>query len=130
DKNEYKVASTLIEFLLILSQLSNTTGNKMNKHKAGYIKETGILDNYHLCKVEAKTIDENKCKVTSTLIEFLLMLSQLLIRLTIQKQIHCKAKFFSLESFSKPTSNFLTNLKKKPFDRLTFYNLITLQAPK
>ncbi|CAG8606221.1 7209_t:CDS:2, partial [Racocetra fulgida] len=39
------------------------------------------------------------------------------------------AKFFPLEPLPKPTPDFLANLKEKPFDRSTFYNLITLQAP-
>ncbi|CAG8564968.1 9875_t:CDS:10, partial [Dentiscutata erythropus] len=50
-------------------------------------------------------------------------------KLTIQGHLHYKAKFFPLEPFPKPTPNYLTNLKGKPFGRSTFYVLITLQAP-
>ncbi|CAG8748334.1 37351_t:CDS:2, partial [Gigaspora margarita] len=50
-------------------------------------------------------------------------------KLTIQGQIHYKAKFFPLEPLQKPTPDFLTNLKEKPFGRAAFYVLITLQAP-
>ncbi|CAG8587909.1 32748_t:CDS:2, partial [Racocetra persica] len=51
------------------------------------------------------------------------------VKLTTQGQIHYRAKFFPLEPLPKPTPDFLANLKEKPFDRSTFYNLITLQAP-
>ncbi|CAG8796105.1 20603_t:CDS:2, partial [Gigaspora margarita] len=50
-------------------------------------------------------------------------------KLTIQGQIHYKAKFFPLEPLPKPTPDFLANLKEKPFGRAAFYVLITLQAP-
>ncbi|CAG8462401.1 6009_t:CDS:10 [Racocetra fulgida] len=44
-------------------------------------------------------------------------------------QIHYKVKFFPLEPLPKPTSDFFTNIKKKPFDHSTFCVLVTLQAP-
>ncbi|CAG8709322.1 20589_t:CDS:2 [Cetraspora pellucida] len=50
------------------------------------------------------------------------------IKLTRRGQIHYKAKFFPVEPFPKPSLDFLANLKEKPFDRSTFYVLITLQA--
>ncbi|RIB10936.1 hypothetical protein C2G38_2145813 [Gigaspora rosea] len=50
-------------------------------------------------------------------------------KLTIQGQIHYKAKFFPLEPLPKPTPDFFANLKEKPFGRAAFYVLITLQAP-
>ncbi|KAF0424593.1 transmembrane protein [Gigaspora margarita] len=50
-------------------------------------------------------------------------------KLTIQGQIHYKAKFFPLEPLPKPTMDFLANFKEKPFGHATFYVLITLQTP-
>ncbi|CAG8556894.1 8719_t:CDS:10 [Gigaspora margarita] len=49
--------------------------------------------------------------------------------LSIQGQIHYKAKFFPLQPFPRPTPDFLDNIKENPFDYSTFYILITLQAP-
>ncbi|CAG8611584.1 1530_t:CDS:2, partial [Cetraspora pellucida] len=51
------------------------------------------------------------------------------INLTTQGKIHYKAKFFPLEPLPNPSPDFLANLKEKPFDRSTFYVLVTLQAP-
>ncbi|CAG8823322.1 8070_t:CDS:1, partial [Racocetra fulgida] len=49
------------------------------------------------------------------------------VKLATQGQIHYKAKFFLLEPLPKPIPDFLPILRI-PFDRSTFYNLITLQA--
>ncbi|CAG8437102.1 2128_t:CDS:10, partial [Scutellospora calospora] len=51
------------------------------------------------------------------------------VKLSTKGQIHYKAKFFPLEPLPKPTSDFLANLKEKPFDLTTFFVLVTLQAP-
>ncbi|RIB19602.1 hypothetical protein C2G38_2181409 [Gigaspora rosea] len=40
-----------------------------------------------------------------------------------------KAKFFSPELFPQPTSDFLENLKNKPFNLSTLYAIVSLQAP-
>ncbi|CAG8807516.1 14556_t:CDS:2, partial [Gigaspora margarita] len=37
--------------------------------------------------------------------------------------------FFSFEPFPKPTSDFLENLKDKPFNLSTLYFIVSLQAP-
>ncbi|CAG8668188.1 6739_t:CDS:2, partial [Dentiscutata heterogama] len=49
--------------------------------------------------------------------------------LSIQGQIHYKAKFFTLEPLPKPTPDFLANIKEKPFGHSKLCVLITLQAP-
>ncbi|CAI2184396.1 5980_t:CDS:2, partial [Funneliformis geosporum] len=50
-------------------------------------------------------------------------------KLSIKGQIHYKAKFFPLTPLPEPSTDFLANLKEKPFDRLTLFTLITLQSP-
>ncbi|CAJ0749509.1 10856_t:CDS:2 [Entrophospora sp. SA101] len=48
--------------------------------------------------------------------------------LSTQGQIHYKAKFFSLAAPRKLSPDFLANLKEKPFDSSTLFNVITLQS--
>ncbi|KAF0562114.1 vWA-like protein [Gigaspora margarita] len=50
-------------------------------------------------------------------------------KLSVEGQIHYKAKFFSLEPIPQPTPDFLKNLKEKPFNLSTFYLIVTLQKP-
>ncbi|CAG8486360.1 2534_t:CDS:10, partial [Funneliformis caledonium] len=51
------------------------------------------------------------------------------VKLSIKGQIHYKAKFFPLTPLPEPSTDFLANLKEKPFDRSTLFTLITLQSP-
>ncbi|CAG8846179.1 36230_t:CDS:2, partial [Gigaspora margarita] len=51
------------------------------------------------------------------------------VKLSVEGQIHYKAKFFSLEPIPQSTPNFLKNLKEKPFNLSTFYLIVTLQKP-
>ncbi|GBB87023.1 hypothetical protein RclHR1_13490002 [Rhizophagus clarus] len=50
--------------------------------------------------------------------------------LSIEGKLHYRAKFIplNLDILPKPTSDFLANLKEKPFDKLTLYFLVTLRA--
>ncbi|CAG8733017.1 22368_t:CDS:2, partial [Dentiscutata erythropus] len=50
-------------------------------------------------------------------------------KLSIEGQIHYRAKFFSLESLSQPTPESFANSKERSFNLSSLYFIITLQAP-
>ncbi|KAF0445418.1 von willebrand domain-containing protein [Gigaspora margarita] len=49
-------------------------------------------------------------------------------KLSIEGQIHYRAKFFSIETLPQPTPEFIANFKEKSFNLSTLYFIITLQA--
>ncbi|CAG8521549.1 24477_t:CDS:2, partial [Gigaspora rosea] len=108
----------------------NAEWNEVHYLPVEYIGEEFILDVMYTY-IEDKSIGNCIFKITHKLVKEVSfgVYEGTPNELSIQGQIHYKAKFFPLQPLPKPTPDFLDNLKENPFDYSTFYIIIALQAP-